>query len=82
MLEVRARGVGGQGGIPVSNLKLDKVLYLFLVDFLRAYGSLDYENEDEFRQMLKEHLERNGLVIDDTLIDAIINSMPYRSWEH
>lgn len=74
--------MGGQGGIPVSNLKLDKALYLFLVDFLRAYGSLDYENEDEFRQMLKEHLERNGLVIEDTIIDAIINGMPYRSWEH
>ena len=66
----------------MSNRKLDKMVYLFLVDFLRAYGSLDYDNEEEFRKVLKDHIERNGLVIDDTLIDAIINSMPYRSWEH
>lgn len=66
----------------MSNKKLDKKVYLFLVDFLRAYGSLDYDNEEEFRKVLKDHIERNGLVIDDTLIDAIINSMPYRSWEH
>lgn len=66
----------------MSNRKLDKELYLFLVDFLRAYGSLDYDDESEFRKMLKEHVERNGLVIDDKLIDDIIDGMPYKSWEH
>ncbi len=66
----------------MSNKKLDKMVYLFLVDFLRAYGSLDYDNEEEFRKVLKDHIERNGLVIDDKLINDIIKGMPYKSWEH
>lgn len=66
----------------MSNMKLNKVLYMYLVKFLRAYGSLDYDTEEEFRKMLKEYVECNGLVIDDDLIDNIVNGMPYKSWEH
>lgn len=74
--------MGKQGGIPVSNIKLEKQLFLALLEFMHAYADLDYESEEEFRQMLKGYLKNKGLCIDDRMIDEIINNMDFKSWEY
>ena len=72
------------GGVLVSaikNAKLNKKVFLILQDFIRSYGFMDYDTEEDFRKTLKDYLKDKDCEIEEDFITEIIKHMPFKSWE-
>lgn len=66
------------------SMYLNKKLFYKLQEFYNLYGELDYDTEEDFREMFRQFLRENDLRVDDEeqLIEAFIKSMPFKSWEY
>lgn len=86
MFDVRVESVGKGGALVEKNkpniTKLNKELYMALSAFMRSSADLDYDTEAEFRKTLRDYIEAEGLQIDNSIIDELINHMSFKSWEY
>ena len=66
------------------SMYLNKKLFYKLQEFYNLYGELDYDTEEDFREMFRQFLRENDLRVDDEeqLIEAFIKGMPFKSWEY
>lgn len=66
------------------SMYLNKKLFYKLQEFYNLYGELDYDTEEDFREMFRQFLRENNLHVDDEdqLIEAFIKGMPFKSWEY
>ena len=66
------------------SMYLQKKLFYKLQEFYNMYGELDYDTEEEFKDMFRQFLRENNLRVDDEeqLIEAFIKGMPFKSWEY
>lgn len=66
------------------SMYLEKKLFYKLQEFYHLYGELDYDTEEEFKDLFRQFLRENDLQVEDEeqLIEAFIKKMPFKSWEY